>query len=148
MIESSNGGLCVVTGGGTTRGAGFGRFRRAAGRPNGEASAKRDSCRFSCRAAIGGGIESWAAMASANGSGPSPSKNLAIAIYCGCFVSIGQLEQSVPALFTCTFHCDLWRSGTASLTSCAVTAVYCSRAACCSAESWPISMPASSDMVK
>ena len=49
------------------------------------------------------------ARASSRGSGPSPSKNLAIAIYSCKLYSIAIMESAV----TCTFHSDLRSNGIA-----------------------------------
>lgn len=66
------------------------------------------------------------ARASSNGSGASPSKNLAIAIYSGQLHAM--LRMTVND--TCTFHSDLFNNGMASEGTWSVTAVKVFRASC------------------
>lgn len=77
-IARRSGGLRTMSwsGWGTIRGAASGAL---SWRDDWIAPLRRLCCRFSCMLVLGGGTF-CAANASATGSGPSPSKNLAIAI--------------------------------------------------------------------
>jgi len=122
-----------LSGCGTMRGAGS--FCGLAGVEEGE-PCRRLYCKFSCRAARGGGTF-CAAKASATGSAPSPSKNLAIAI---CpKINLYSLNYSNFGMLTVTFHCDRRSRGMAAAGSWSVTDVNCCKASCWSSESWPTS---------
>ena len=97
--------------------SGCGTILGATSRPDEALDLGRDAnpfCRFSRRGCwVGIEEDAKAARASSTGSGASPSKNLAIAIYSNIsrhlsFRSPGQLH------YTCTFHSDLRKRGMAA----------------------------------